>query len=61
MKIYVDVIFFLNFSFDFLLLITVKLLLKINVKLYRVLIASFIGANNKNVESAPIKLAIRTR
>lgn len=54
MKIYVDVIFFLNFSFDFLLLITVKLLLKINIKFYRVLIASFIGALSTFLLFVPI-------
>lgn len=44
MKIYLDVIFFLNFFFDFLLLVTVKLLLRRNVSIYSILSGAIIGA-----------------
>ena len=44
MKIYLDLVFFINFLFDFLLLLTVKIILKRNVKLVRILFGSFIGA-----------------
>lgn len=44
MKIYLDLIFFLNFVFDFLLLTTVSLLLKRNIKWYQLLLGSLIGA-----------------
>lgn len=44
MKIYVDVIFFLNFSFDLLLLVSVKLLLKRFIKWKRIILASLLGA-----------------
>jgi len=44
MKIYLDVIFLLNFGFDFLLLMIVKLILKRKVKLPRILLGSFLGS-----------------
>lgn len=44
MKIYLDLVFFINFMFDLLLLLTVKIVLKRKVKWYRVLLGSFIGA-----------------
>lgn len=44
MTIYLDLIFFINFAFDFLLLLVVNIILKRNVKLYRIIIASFVGA-----------------
>ena len=44
MKIYLDLVFFLNFTFDFLLLMTVKIILKQKVKWYRVLLGAFVGA-----------------
>ena len=43
MTIYVDLIFFVNFSYDFLLLLTVGNVLKRKVKLYRYLISAVIG------------------
>ena len=43
MTIYIDLIILLNFFLDFLLLITVSLILKRNTKLIRVIIASFVG------------------
>lgn len=43
MKIYLDVIFFINFTFDFLLLLTVNLIFKRKVKWYRIILASLIG------------------
>lgn len=43
MKVYLDILFFLNFAFDFLLLTSVSLLLRRNAKLKRLLLASLIG------------------
>ena len=44
MKIYLDLVFFINFMFDFLLLLTVKILLKRQVSGKRILLGSLIGA-----------------
>ena len=44
MKIYIDLILLLNFGFDFLLLLSVSLILKRNVKIYKLLIGAFIGS-----------------
>lgn len=44
MKIYLDLVFFINFMFDLLLLLTVKIVLKRRVKWFRVLLGSFVGA-----------------
>ena len=44
MKIYVDLILFLNFGFDFLLLLSVSLILRRNAEMYRLLIAAFVGS-----------------
>lgn len=44
MKIYLDLVFFLNFGFDFLLLLSVSMILKRNVRLRRILLGSIIGA-----------------
>ncbi len=44
MKVYLDLVFFLNFMFDFLLLLTVKIVLKRRVKWYRVLLGALVGA-----------------
>ena len=43
MKIYIDIVFMINFMFDFLLLLTVNVVLKRNAKLKRIFIGSFIG------------------
>lgn len=43
MILYLDLILFLNFFFDFFLLLTVSVLLKRNVSIYRLMFASFIG------------------
>lgn len=43
MKIYLDVVFFLNFFFDFLLLMTVKLLLRRNVSIWSILSGAMVG------------------
>ena len=43
MKIYLDLVFLLNFSFDFLLLLTVSIVLKRNVKIKRIIFGSIIG------------------
>ena len=43
MKIYVDIVFMINFMFDFLLLLTVNIVLKRNTKLKRIFIGSLIG------------------
>ena len=44
MIIYLDLIFFINFAYDFLLLLTVAMTLKRKVKIIRIIIASLIGA-----------------
>lgn len=44
MKIYVDLVLFLNFAFDFLLLIVVSILLKRNVPLFKIMIGAFLGS-----------------
>lgn len=43
MKIYLDLIFLLNFSFDFILLLTVSIILKRNVKIKRLLLGGLTG------------------
>lgn len=44
MRIYLDLVFFINFMFDLLLLLTVKIVLKRRVEWYRMLFGSSIGA-----------------
>lgn len=44
MKLYLDLLFCLNFSFDFLLLYTVKKVLKRNVRVKRIILAASVGA-----------------
>ena len=43
MKIYVDLIILLNFFLDFLLLLSVSLILRRNTKIYKLLIGAFLG------------------
>ena len=43
MTIYLDLIMILNFAIDFILLLTVSLILKRNISINRILIGSFIG------------------
>ena len=43
MKIYLDLIFILNFSFDFILLLSVSIVLKRNIKLKKIFLGSLIG------------------
>ena len=43
MKIYIDVLFFLNFAFDFLLLLSVSFLLRRGVKLRRLVLGGIVG------------------
>ena len=43
MKIYLDVIFILNFCFDFILLLSVSIILRRNISIKRLLLGSFIG------------------
>ena len=44
LKIYVDVIFFLNFFFDLLLLLTVKIVLKRKISFFRAILGATFGA-----------------
>lgn len=44
MKIYLDVIFLLNFSYDFILLLGVSIILRRNVKLRRICLGALIGS-----------------
>ena len=43
MKIYLDLVMILNFAIDFILLLTVSLILKRNVKITRIMLGAFIG------------------
>ena len=43
MTIYIDLIFFINFAYDFLLLLTVGIILKRKVKIYRHIISAVVG------------------
>ena len=42
-KIYLDIIMLLNFAIDFILLLTVSLILKRNIKITRIMLGAFIG------------------
>lgn len=44
MKIYLDLVLFLNFAFDFLLLSSVSIVLKRNIKINNIIIGAFIGS-----------------
>ena len=44
MKIYIDVILFINFAFDFLLLFTTNIILKRKVKILRLILSSITGS-----------------
>ena len=44
MTVYLDVVFFLNYFFDFILLLSVSILLKRNTKLINIILGSFIGS-----------------
>lgn len=64
MKIYIDALLFLNFAFDFLLLLTTSIILKRNIKIINIIIGSFIGSlsililffNINNIELFLIKI-----
>lgn len=43
MTIYLDIVFFLNFLFDLILLISVNYILRRNVNIYKILFGAFIG------------------
>ena len=43
MKIYLDLIMLLNFAIDFILLLTVSLILKRNIKITKIMLGAFIG------------------
>ena len=44
MKIYIDLILLLNFGFDFLLLLSVSIILRRNTEMYKLLLGAFIGS-----------------
>lgn len=44
MKVYLDLVFFINFLLDFLILLAVKIILKRNIKFTRILFGSMVGA-----------------
>ena len=46
MKIYLDLVFFINFFFDFLLLLVVKILLKRNVGIKQIILGALLGATS---------------
>lgn len=43
MKIYIDVILFINIFFDFLLLLSVSIILRRHAKIYRIILGSLVG------------------
>ena len=43
MKVYLDYIFFINFMFDFLLLLSVSIILRRNIKIKRIILGALIG------------------
>lgn len=43
MKVYLDLVMILNFFFDFILLLSVSVLLRRNVSIYKILLGSFLG------------------
>jgi len=43
MKIYLDLVMILNFFFDFILLLSVSILLRRNVSIYKILLGAFLG------------------
>jgi len=43
MKVYLDLVMILNFFFDFILLLSVSILLRRNVSVYKILLGSFVG------------------
>lgn len=43
MRVYVDLVLFLNIAMDFLLLLSVSMILKRNVKFYRIILGSLVG------------------
>ena len=44
MKIYIDLLLILNFGFDFILLLSVSLILRRNTKIYKLMIGAFLGS-----------------
>lgn len=44
MTIYIDGVLFLNFAFDFILLLTTKIVLKRNIKMFNIILGAFIGS-----------------
>ena len=44
MKIYIDLLILTNFIFDFILLLTVSIILKRNVKIYRIILGTLVGS-----------------
>ena len=48
MTVYIDGLLFLNFYLDFLLLLTVVVVLKRNVKLFRIILGAFFGIKRQN-------------
>lgn len=43
MKVYIDVILFINIFFDFILLLSISLILRRNVKIYKIILGSLVG------------------
>ncbi len=44
MTVYIDGVLFINFAFDFLLLLTTAIILKRNVKIFNIIIGAFLGS-----------------
>ena len=54
MKIYLDLLFILNYVYDFFLLMTVSITLKRNIKIKRLLLSSLFGALTTFIIFIPI-------
>lgn len=44
MKVYLDILFFFNFIFDFIILLSSSIILKRNTKIYRIILGSLFGS-----------------
>ncbi len=55
MKVYIDLLFFINIFFDFILLLSVSLILRRNVRIYKIILGSIVGGLSILFLFLPIK------
>ena len=58
MKVYLDLVFILNFCYDLLLMMTVDITLKRHKKFFRLLISAFVGAISLGILFLPLNNAL---